>query len=377
MSASAPQEKDPVAPATPDISTRPWWRCGREWVRPPSSPPPRYFTDTSDELLAQLGTPEAVVVEELLTEANAAYQEAGERAEGAERRATTIQGSIAIAASLTLAGGSLLLDSTGTPSHPWEIAISAGFALTVLLLAIAAWRAFLVTWPRFLWASPAVTDITWHAAMPSADAIKLQRTSDLLVAYGRNDSVARLKLVLLGQAVRWLISALVVLSIVAIMLAAYAIVGSPAHSAPSGGRACRSRTCMYRAGQGHGGGAAAASWAARRPGVPRAHPGSWHEGRPAIGRHPGLNSGGTLDGARVTVDLQAPRGKTSVGDGQEAAAPRHLLRAQSERVTGHRSRSCKGRAPIVSGTRSRAPSIRRAPGARLALTPRHRLAAHD
>lgn len=290
MSAS-PERKGPVAPATPGNNTPSLWQRGWEWVKPPSSPPPLYFSIKSNELLSQLGTPDTVVVEELLAEANAAYREAGERAESAERRATTIQGSIAIAASLALAGGSLLLDSTGTPSHLWEIAISAGFALTVLLLVIAAWRAFLVTWPRFLWASPAVADITDHAKMPSADAIKLQRTSDLLVAYGRNDSVARLKLALLGQAVGWLMSALAVLSIVAIMLAAYAIAGSPAHSTQTGGRLCRPHRCMCHAGQKHGGGAAATPWAARRPSMPPAHPGSWHDGRPAIERPPGLRLG--------------------------------------------------------------------------------------
>jgi hypothetical protein len=291
MSDSAPQEKAPVTSATVDIRKRSLRQRVREWVRPPSSPPPFYFPVKSNELLGQLGTPKTPVVDELLAGAKAAYSEAEERAESAERRATTIQGSIAIAASLTLAGGSLLLDSTGTPSHPWEIAISAGFALTVLLLAIAAWRAFLVTWPHFLWASPAVAEITDHAKMPTADAIKLQRTSDLLVAYGRNDSIARLKLALLGQAVGWLMSALAVLTIVAIMLAAYAIADSPAHSTQTGGRLCRAHRCTCHAGQGHGGGAAATPWAARRPAMPPAHPGSWHDGRPAIERPPGLRLG--------------------------------------------------------------------------------------
>jgi hypothetical protein len=101
-----------------------------------------------------------------------------------------------------------------------------------------------VTWPRFLWVAPAVTDIIGHAATPSADPIKLQRTSDLLIAYGRNDGIARLKLRLLGQAVRWLMSALVALRIVAILFAAQAIAGSPAHPTPIGSRVCS--PCMCR-----------------------------------------------------------------------------------------------------------------------------------
>jgi len=199
------------------------WDPLRAWVRPPPSPAPLRFATTSEALLEELGDPNPEVTDELLLEAQAAYDEAAERAESAERRATTIQGSIAIAASLTLAGGSLLLNGETPPSRPWSVLISTGFALTVVLLAVAAWRAFLVTWPRFLWASPAVLDVQKHAREVSVNRVKLQRTADLLVSYGRNDSIARLKLALLGQAVRWLMAALGLLAVVAVMVAAYAI----------------------------------------------------------------------------------------------------------------------------------------------------------
>ena len=231
------------------VTATPWRQRLREWIKPQPSPAPLRFNTTSQELLSQLGTPSAAVVDELVSEANAAYEEAGVRAESAERRATTIQGSIAIASSLTLAGGSLLLNAAKVPSHPWYIAISVGFAVTVLCLAVAAWRAFLVTWPRFLWASPAVVDILEHAGEPTAETIKLRRTSDLLVAYGRNDSIARVKLDLLGQAVRWLMSALALLAVLAIMLAAYAIDRSSGHHGriPCTASGLRDHTCRTRA----------------------------------------------------------------------------------------------------------------------------------
>src|ERR1700730_5218223 len=92
----------------PGTTARSRWRRVCEWIRPQSSPAPLRFDATSQEVLSQLGAPSASVIDELLAEANAAYEEAGVRAESAERRATTIQGSIAIASSLTLAGGSLL-----------------------------------------------------------------------------------------------------------------------------------------------------------------------------------------------------------------------------------------------------------------------------
>lgn len=230
MTASKPDTQAAIPDEVPEAKTLSRWQRVCEWIRPQSSPTPLRFNETSQDVLSQLGTPNAAVIDELLAEANAAYQEVEVRAESAERRATTIQGSIAIASSLTLAGGSLLLGSGKVPSHPWYIAISVGIALTVVFLAVAAWRAFLVTWPRFLWASPAVVEIVEHANQPSAEAIRLQRISDLLVAYGRNDSIARLKLDLLGQAVRWLMSALVLLAVLAIMLAAYVIDRSAVHS---------------------------------------------------------------------------------------------------------------------------------------------------
>ena len=194
-----------------------------DWLRPPASPTPRHFNESSGALIARLGSPKPGVAKQLLAEAQAAYDEVADRAESAERRATTIQGSVAIAASLTLAGGSLLLDANKVSSECWRIALGAGFAIAVGMLAMAAWRAFLVTWPRFMWASPDFSEIVDHAKLPSDEEIQLRLVRDLLISYGRNDSIAALKIRLLGQAVRWLIAALVVVAILAVMLAAYSV----------------------------------------------------------------------------------------------------------------------------------------------------------
>jgi hypothetical protein len=211
------------------------WQRLREWVRPPAKPPPVRFNESSEELLVRLGTPRPEVVSDLLEAATAAFNEAAERAESAERRAATIQGAIAIAASLTLAGGSLLLDASKVPSHPWRTVIAVGFALAVLLFAIAAWRAFLVTWPRFMWASPAAADIPDYAGQDSSDAVQLRRTRDFLIAYGRDDSIARLKIQLLRQAVRWMLGALTVIAAVAVTVAAYSIERAAGSAHPKNG----------------------------------------------------------------------------------------------------------------------------------------------
>jgi hypothetical protein len=166
---------------------------------------------STDEVLEKLGAPAQDVVEQLRLSANTAYDDASDRAESAERRAATIQGAIAIAASLVVAGGSLLL-GTSAPAGSWRTPIAIGFGLAVTLLAIAAWRAFLVTWPRFMWATPSANDTFEHAKAATAHTIQLERVADLLVACGRNDSIARLKLALLGQAMQWLMAALALLA---------------------------------------------------------------------------------------------------------------------------------------------------------------------
>jgi hypothetical protein len=215
MVAGGPPERPP--------SRRSRWQRLCEWVRPPAKPRPVRFNESSEDLLARLGTPSPEIIPDLLGAATEAFNEAAGRAESAERRAATIQGAIAIAASLTLAGGSLLLDASKVPSHPWRIVIAIGFALAVLLFAIAAWRAFLVTWPRFMWASPAAADIPDYAHQNSCQSVQLGRTRDLLIAYGRDDSIARLKIQLLRQAVRWMLAALAVIAAVAVTVAAYSI----------------------------------------------------------------------------------------------------------------------------------------------------------
>lgn len=195
----------------------------RVWLRPDWSPTPLRFDTTAAEILADFGSPtDAGVVDALLAEAEDIYAEAGERSESAERRASTIQGSIAIATGLTFAGGSVLLDTSKIRAG-WAWPLGLCFAGAILCLAVAAWRAFLVTWPKYLWATPASTDIYSHALEPDARAIKLRRTADLLVAYGRNDRIAAVKVELLGSAVRWLISALALVAVLAALLAADAI----------------------------------------------------------------------------------------------------------------------------------------------------------
>src|SRR3954451_8218110 len=107
------------------------------WTRPPAEPEPRYFNMKAEEVLEKLGELDDPRADEVLAEAELAYKDAAERADGAERRATTIQGAIAIATSLSLAGGSLLLDTGKVPDRCWRWALGVVFGIAILTLAIA------------------------------------------------------------------------------------------------------------------------------------------------------------------------------------------------------------------------------------------------
>ena len=192
----------------------------REWLKPERDPHPIRFRCRSEQLIERFGTLDEDRADQVLAEAEAAYTEAADRAESAERRATTIQGSIAVAASLSIAGGSLLLDASKITSCGWRWALGSTFAALVACLALAAWRSFLVTGPRYMWASPNFEEVLDHSALADATAIKVARAADLLVAYGRNDRIAAIKVELLGSAVRWLILALVLVALLSVLLAA-------------------------------------------------------------------------------------------------------------------------------------------------------------
>jgi hypothetical protein len=191
-----------------------------DWLRPDRRPQPIHFNCHSEQIVERFGVLDAARADQVLAEAEAAYAEAAERADSAERRATTIQGSIAVAASLSIAGGSLLLDPSKITSCSWRWALGSTFAALVACLALAAWRSFLVTGPGYMWASPNFEEVLDHSDLKDAGAIKVTRAADLLVAYGRNDRIAAVKIELLGSAVRWLILALAFVALLAAILAA-------------------------------------------------------------------------------------------------------------------------------------------------------------
>jgi hypothetical protein len=112
-------DDDPTGPITvsPDPSE---WRARRSiwpeggWRRKrwdqifvPADPPENFATESLADLVGKLKTSNEDVARAILAEAEAAYSAPQQVIDSAERRATTLQGTVAIAASVALAGGGL------------------------------------------------------------------------------------------------------------------------------------------------------------------------------------------------------------------------------------------------------------------------------
>lgn len=89
-------------------------------------------------------------------QAHAIAQTAVDRTASAERRATPLCGTVAIAASLTVSGAGLILDRSNVPEHGWRIGFARAFAFATLLFILSglyATRA-LVRPRRWAWVHP-------------------------------------------------------------------------------------------------------------------------------------------------------------------------------------------------------------------------------
>ena len=99
------------------------------------------FAQPLDELWAELRVKHSATAHVILAEAEAYFSEAADRIESAERRATALQGTVAIAASLVVAGAGLLLDTTKIGDQEWRAAFASMLALFTVCLLGCVWRA--------------------------------------------------------------------------------------------------------------------------------------------------------------------------------------------------------------------------------------------
>lgn len=195
--------------------------------------PPTEFTEPEDQLAAKLiprsssGVPEDARTAEVLEEAWGIYGRAEERIDSAERRATTLQGAITIAATLLLSGAAFLADPAKVHGQGWRDALGIVFLAVVVCLLMAGLRALAVTSRIHVFHRPTATEITTRAAMASAEA-RGSAAAEVLRSYACNTKVADWKVAYLGAAAWWFRLALASLLLFALLLVSYVVSGSTA-----------------------------------------------------------------------------------------------------------------------------------------------------
>ncbi len=194
---------------------RAWWQSVFLAVDEKTS-----FPESVDELRIKLATDDAELAADILAEAESAHLRMSDRIDGAERRATTLQGAAAIATSLTLAATGLLVSKTKLHGLGWRIAFGLAVTYTAFALVMCAWRATLATSRVHRWVVPPDRDILDRVGQGIA-AARIERAMALLRAIGGNQRIARYKIAMLRAATEWLLRALLALLLLALLAAGY------------------------------------------------------------------------------------------------------------------------------------------------------------
>lgn len=200
-------------------------RAVREYLTLDPEPPTR-FSESLEDLVERLQTDDEQLASELLSEAEVIFAEPTARIESAERRATTLQGSVAIAATVALAGTAVVLNADNIQGAGWRAAFAVGLGIVSLTLVAAGLRALGATSKVFQFRNPAER-ITERARLPLA-AARVDRAADLLKAYGHNHEIARVKVGYLRAAAWWFRWALALFAAFVALVVAYVIAGPEA-----------------------------------------------------------------------------------------------------------------------------------------------------
>jgi hypothetical protein len=192
--------------------------------------PPTNFTGDERELAREL-TPhtcdeaaDAACAAELLTEAQAIFERAERRSAGAQTRATTLQGAVAIAASLLLAGSGLVLNQTNFQGTVWRTVFAVLLVCVTVSLVMAGLRALSATSTIHVWHRPTARNIVERSQLSRTEA-RVQLAAETLVDYGYNDKIAAWKVAYLGAAAWWFRIALAFLVGLALLVGSYAVFG--------------------------------------------------------------------------------------------------------------------------------------------------------
>jgi hypothetical protein len=172
----------------------------------------------TDEVYETLRADEVEAAKETLDHVEEIAQGAVERAAAADRRATTIAGTVAIAASFTLTGGSLALDGNKWGDADARRWFAIGLCVTsgaFVLSAFYALRALVAT-RVWHWSQPFDLPIDLSEQMPKRLGM---RATHLLQGFAGNWEISDLKNRLVDLALRWLLLALAAIVALAVIVA--------------------------------------------------------------------------------------------------------------------------------------------------------------
>ncbi|MEA2439360.1 MAG: hypothetical protein QOH76_784 [Thermoleophilaceae bacterium] len=175
-------------------------------------------TKTLEEIYEDLRSNDLDQAKETLEHVELIAQGAVDRGAAADRRASTIAGTVAIAASFTLSGGSLALDGTKLTDPTARTWFAIGLCVTTVGFVLSALYALgaLVATRVWLWSDP--HDLPSDPGESREMRIGM-RAAHLLAGYAGNWEISDVKNRLVDLALRWLIVALAAMLVLAVLLA--------------------------------------------------------------------------------------------------------------------------------------------------------------
>ena len=127
---------------------------------------------------------------------------------------------VAIAASLTVGGASLVLDKTKVPEQAWRFSFALGFALATLMFAMAGFYAARAVVAFRRWAWPRPNRVIARRGDDSS-AQRLARAAELLHGFAFNWEVADAKIRAVESSFRAFSIALLILVVLSLGFALY------------------------------------------------------------------------------------------------------------------------------------------------------------
>lgn len=213
------------------------------WIKkvlfPPVEPTGR-FQKSPEELAASIGEIDERSLSELTRLSESTFNEPHQRADAAERRATTLLSAAGIAGGLSLAGVGLLLDPQKVPETWMKLVLGFLLSLVIACFTMAALRS-LAALKVMKWSGPNYEDL-----LPSSKEEKgnseLLRACHLLHLSARNEGNARWKIAQARAATEWFTRAVAFLFITFLFGIALAIFVEPSATrviSPGDHQGCR------------------------------------------------------------------------------------------------------------------------------------------